>query len=61
MTAEAAAALQRVRAELNQLGREAAEFLARHNPDCECEWGEATITAVQRIRAAINNTERTSP
>ncbi|WP_406730929.1 hypothetical protein [Streptomyces sp. NBC_01794] len=45
---------ERVRVAVASLAAEAAEFNARHNPDCECEWGNALAEAGRRIRAAID-------
>jgi hypothetical protein len=45
---------ERVRAAVEALEAEAAGFNARHNPDCECEWGDALAEAGRRIRAAMD-------
>jgi hypothetical protein len=46
--------LSHTRDTCQQLLAEADAFQAGHNPDCECEWGDATQAAANRILAAID-------
>jgi hypothetical protein len=46
--------LSQTRDTCQQLLAEADDFQARHNPDCECEWGQATRAAASRILGVID-------